>query len=103
MQNTKGEGFKRGQWQYEFPEWTDMPDVPEGFVDQSWHNDVMPNYADESRKLRIWIEHPDESMREMPGVWKRFTLVRGEYGHPDQKTVFETDDWSEMLQAIKKA
>jgi len=67
--------------------------------DMSWHNDVAPSFGREinGQPLRIWVEHPDPAMREMPG--QRFmVLIDGE----DETCLFfqATDDAGVALAAF---
>lgn len=51
--------------------------LPDGFTDESWHNDTMPSFV---RKLwngyflRLWIDYKDPSKREIQGR-PRFSLT----------------------------
>jgi hypothetical protein len=99
--DAKAEGHTPGSWQYEFPDMTDMPEIPAGFHDESWHNDTCPNFAsdDETKALRIWIDYPDQALREEGGWGSRFVLQRGPYGE-ENETICETNDWQDILDAI---
>ena len=39
-------------WRIEFPDFPveDMPTLPEGWVDASWHNDACPSFVNEKLK-----------------------------------------------------
>jgi hypothetical protein len=68
--------------------------------DQSWHNDASPSFGvedpeREGRLLRIWVDHPLTSRREVSG--KRFTVHEGEGGtEPDFE--YSTDDLEQALE-----
>src|SRR5690606_19746669 len=58
------------RYQVEFPRFGILDvQVPEGFCDTSWHNDVCPSFSKElpnGNFLRIFIEYPDPAARETP-------------------------------------
>lgn len=87
-------------WMTEFNPSYQLPAMPQGMVDTSWHNDVCPSYArlreDGSDALRIWIEHPDKTQREYDEQ-KRFMVVTyGAEGTPGN-CVLETENWGPVL------
>jgi hypothetical protein len=88
----------------EFPDMpdADMPVMPYGFYDSSWHNDACPSYANEMLGLRIWIDYVDPAKREIEQTGKRFILC----SMPDYETEFETietDSFAEIIAAIETA
>ena len=85
----------------EFPDFDyELPVIP-GFVDQSWHNDVCPSLVNEELDVILWCDYADASKREMPDL-KRFHLIRGEYGVPDnQEPICESDDLADIFAAIE--
>ena len=93
-------------WKSEFPESYDVPSLIEKFVrkglmdDFSWHNDMSPSFAvkdpkSEDRGIRIWVDHPIASAREVPGG-ERFMLQEGEFGSEHEQE-FNSDDLEEIL------
>ena len=72
-------------WTREFDEAYAVPSAiaASGLLDQSWHNDVCPSFGPETEltdpesgdvhDLRLWVEHPDEEMREIGGA--RFAVT----------------------------
>lgn len=82
-----------------FPDFpaSDLPLLPEGFVDRSWRNDACPCFVDVEFGLELWIDFADVNKREFPDL-KRFSLC-SELGAP----IYESDDWADMLDAIKRA
>ena len=84
----------------EFPDFVLDVVIPEGFHDQSWHNDVCPSFS--GRGVRLWIDYKDPEQREMMG--KRFMMQReNEDGEPQNEPddlLLETDDWNEVLAKI---
>ena len=91
----------------EFPDMPldSLPDIPRGWEDMSWHNDVSPSFRAHTRTdstyIRVWIDYPDETRRELSG--KRFTAswYDAEGNHlGDLYPFVETDDWATLLAAI---
>ena len=58
----------RCTYKYEFPNFDyDIPQLPEGFVDISWHNDVCPSFSrdlNETQEMVVWVNYADEDRRE---------------------------------------
>src|SRR5690606_5003177 len=52
----------------EFPDYpvADMPTLPEGFEDHSWHNDMCPSFEHPGRGIQIWCDYADRELREFP-------------------------------------
>lgn len=90
----------------EFPDFNaaDMPAIPAGFVDQSWHNDACPSFRNEERHLTLYIDYANPDQREFPDC-VRFSVVREDYDgtDADRAHLAETDDWEEVLAAIEAA
>lgn len=94
------------QWEAEHGKGYDVPSVIDYLVDRkvlqdfSWHNDMAPSFAIQDPKkeeygLRIWVDHPLGSLREVPGG-KRFMLQEGEFGS-EHDFELESDDLEEIL------
>ena len=83
----------------EFPDFpdSDMPAIPAGFEDSSWHNDACPSMRNATLQLLIWINYSDPEKQETLG-WPRF-LVVDENDERGEATL-ETDDWNEVLQHL---
>jgi hypothetical protein len=91
-------------WQREFPDFppADMPELSPGWEDKSWHNDACPSFHDGDLGLTLWIDYADREKREMPRYSSRFTLLRQDnYEDEHGRVIIETDDWNEILTAIK--
>ena len=84
----------------EFPDFpdADMPAIPKGFVDSSWHNDTCPSIESDTAQLRIWIDYTELGNREFGNIGHRFTVLRKDDDSGD--AVLETDDWNEVLEYI---
>lgn len=89
---------------YEVPKWfDDHPDLE----DTSWKNDVSPSFETgtdhpdypENPRVRIWVEHRQPHLREIPSRHRYFVQLEGEYQGDDGEQwycldthVIETDD-----------
>lgn len=71
-------------------------EIPAGFRDVSWRKDACPSWRDSARGLTIFIDFTDPNLRENEGV-ARFSL----HDHVINRSVCDTDDWSEMLRVIE--
>ena len=79
--------------------------VKKGMLDDiSWHNDTKPRFViedpdDESSGVTIWVDHPIESERELPGEGPRFHVTAGEIvGEPIED--METDDLEKAVTTL---
>jgi hypothetical protein len=86
----------------EFPDFPadDMPAIPQGFEDNSWHNDSCPNFTSEALGLRIWIDFADPEQREIR-MGCRFMLEPSD----NLDTITDlicTDDWAAILAAVEE-
>lgn len=87
-------------------EFNDYPELnvtlPDGYEDQSWHNDVCPSFARKDAVfgyLIIYVDYPDKALRQLHNEG-RFMCVRyeteGDIG-TEQCEDFETDDWVDVI------
>lgn len=85
----------------EFPDYPagTMPSIPAGFEDISWHNDVCPSFEHKAHGLRLFVDYPDDSMRELPGG-ERFTLYPINEAGEQGEVLIETSAWDEMNSAL---
>jgi hypothetical protein len=83
----------------EFPDFpaADLPVIPDGFADESWHNDAMPCFASDT--FRIWIDYTDETKREYQGG-TRFAVCRLSDADNGADAFLQTNEWREVLRAI---
>lgn len=88
-------------FQIEFPDYpaADMPAIPAGFEDSSWHDDACPCFINEGAGLIIWVDFANPSDREFPDQ-KRFYLNLYDQGPGDE--ILATDDWSEVIAAVER-
>ena len=90
-------------WQTEFADFpaADMPAIPQGWIDSSWHNDTCPSFqflvgteADSNYQFaRVWIAESDPELREYLDC-PRFTIT---FEGNVFFAAFATDDWQEVL------
>lgn len=77
----------------------DIPAIPAGWTDVSWHNDSCPAFGfvnAHGETMRVFVDYADASRRECAGV-PRFGLAT-EDGCP----IFETDNWDALLTEAAK-
>lgn len=89
-------------YRIEFPDFPaiDMPAIPEGFADSSWHNDSCPSLISEELGLRIWIDYVQVELREHADDGYRFVLMPDNNDDDITEHVC-TDDWAAILAAIE--
>ena len=95
----------RQDYKTEFPDFDfEIPKIPDGFVDDSWHNDICPKFErkyNETHKMVLGVNYLDENRRECGG--KQFTVIimeSDDYFYVEPEYEMETDSWDE---AINKA
>lgn len=89
-------------WKTEFPDFTDMPKIPEGYTDTSWHNDVCPTFTSDKDQLMIWVDYADRTQRESALADHRFRIERQIDGIETSGPFLETDNWSDVLSFIEQ-
>jgi len=52
-------------YKIEFPDYDDTLSFPEGWIDDSWHNDVCPKFIKD--KIMIWCDYKEFDRRETEG------------------------------------
>ena len=82
----------------EFPDYplADLPAMPEGFADSSWHNDTCPSYLDEASGLQVFMDYADVNKREYDGGL-RFSVIRTD----DSDAIFVSDSLAEVLNFVQ--
>lgn len=83
----------------EFPDFELDVQVPPGFIDNSWHNDVCPHWSNPQLNLDLWIDYPKASDREMRPCL-RFALYETDSDGERIGTVIVTDEYDKILLAI---
>lgn len=90
----------------EFPDYSvaDLPSIPEGFEDSSWHNDACPSFTNDALALILYVDFAKPEDRETPKM-NRFSLHKldVEGCMTDADPVVSTEDWNEVLRAVEAA
>jgi len=88
-------------WREEFPDYpaSDMPKMPEGFVDTSWHNDTCPCFSHEMARLIVWVDYRDPKDRELSEA-PRFTLCLIQPNGSPGEVVAACEYWDDMQREI---
>lgn len=91
------------KWLDEFPDFpaADMPSIPEGFEDTSWHNDICPCFTSDALGLTIWVDYADKAKREHP-QYQRFSVDPQKNGIECSGDSLMTDDWTEVVAFVEK-
>jgi hypothetical protein len=97
------DNFWRDNFRVQFPDFpeADVPTLPEGFEDVSWHNEAMPHFVNEARGWSLWIDYSDTTKREYQD-YKRFQLYRMNDVGDSVESLIESDSWADVLQFISK-
>lgn len=83
----------------------DIPFIPDGFQDDSWHNNVCPSFTRvlNDRLITFWIDYKNPKKRER-SFGKQF-FVTSEPNNDDINNVdlvFETNNWNVAMNKINK-
>tara|TARA_R110002126_G_C10221289_1_gene479064 strand:+ start:301 stop:588 length:288 start_codon:yes stop_codon:yes gene_type:complete len=78
--------------------WEDL-DIPEDWECESYHNDAAPSWI--SGVCQIFVDHPDESKREVKGDHRFFIFSNFDYGDP--VILFDSgNDWNTIINLVKE-
>ena len=80
----------------------DIPQLPDGFVDVSWHNNVSPSFEkklNDEYSITLWVDYADASRRECGG--SQF-LVMVHVTEELENVLYESqfDLWDDAINAI---
>ena len=88
----------------EFPDYDDELWIPDGFKDESWHNDVCPHVEKEIEdfngahiQILIWQDYKDPEKREYSCA-SRYMLVINVNG--DDVFIYSTDNFDELERIV---
>ena len=91
-----------------FPEWT-VPegfDLPEGWKDDSWHNDAMPKFVSPCGFYFLWVDYENPDHREWGRNFKRYLIVKVQeafnVGVSDEEQVLLSDSFDDVRQFINQ-
>jgi hypothetical protein len=81
-----------------------MPALPAGWVDVSWHNDLMPRFINPDLNLGLWIDHSDPALAAWPNQ-DRFGLhgIDAEGAWDGLDTQLNSNDWAVIAARIADA
>jgi hypothetical protein len=83
----------------EFPDFVLDVEIPAGFIDNSWHNDAMPNWIRElpdGRMVVLWVDYLDPAKREILPESGRFILHLMNNTLTDVQESYITADYYEI-------
>lgn len=84
-------------YQIAFPDFdpSTMPEIPAGFVDNSWAGDTCPCFINEKRDMILFIDYADSQkhLREFNDA-DRYSILIGE------KSEFSSNDYEVILAII---
>ncbi len=87
-------------YQSEFPDFpaSDMPVMPEGFADSSWHNDSCPSFTNSALQLIIFVDYLDPTQREIGTDSDRFIVqaLDSEGSLTGEFPLVATENWNEV-------
>lgn len=90
-------------WRVEFPDFKaeDLPALPPGFEDWSWHNDAAPSFANLALGIQIYVNPVAPSEREIPDM-ERFALfgLNADGTLTKDEPILCTDDWNAVLHKL---
>jgi len=72
-------------YQKEFPDFVLDVQLPEGFEDTSWHNNICPSFK--RGDVEIFVDYADTALRELPDS-PRFSVQRFDAKADATKTSF---------------
>lgn len=93
-------------WQIEFTDYPadSMPDLPAGWVDSSWHNDVCPSFENTALGLVLYVDHPDPNEREHGPETPRYSLHRwDEESLSLGESFLASEAWEDISDAVAGA
>lgn len=87
----------------EFPDYplADLPEMPAGCVDTSWHNDACPSISTANDTVRVFLDYVDPEKREVSIMTSRFCVfvAKDEF---EEEIAYHGDDWQAVLAIISK-
>ena len=80
--------------------------LPDGWRDDSWHNDAMPKFVSPCGFYFLWVDYENPDEREWGRDFKRYLIVKVQeafnVGVSDEEHVLLTDSLDEVLQFINQ-
>jgi hypothetical protein len=83
----------------------EIPQIPEGFTDDSWHNNICPSFIRvlDDKLITFWVDYKNPKKRER--TWGKQFFVTIEPNNDDINDVdlvFETESWDVAINKIDK-
>jgi hypothetical protein len=83
----------------------EIPTLPEGFIDVSWHNNVCPTFErnlNDVEVITFGVDYKNPKRRERGG--KQFFILSEPdiYQSNDFKFIFETNSWDVAIRRLNK-
>lgn len=85
-----------------------MPDIPENWVDISWHNDGCPSFMAMTKgegdgsarfeRMRIWINEAEPHQRDIPASSRFIVVYEGDA--IEDNVEIHLEDWQEVLDYV---
>lgn len=72
-----------------------VPELPVGWIDESWGNDVCPRFHHQEAGLVLWVDYPDRAMREFPEM-PRLTLTHAAVCGESEEHIISYEEWEDM-------
>jgi hypothetical protein len=84
----------------EFSHYDDTLDLPKGWIDTSWHNDVCPSFEKVfgDTTFRLWCDFKDPALREVGGL--RFTVCKYDSNADEFECIGQFESMDEALALI---
>lgn len=83
----------------------DIPSIPDGFTDDSWHNNVCPSFTRVlgDQLITFWVDYKNPKRRER-SFGKQFFVTTEPNNDDinDVELVFETNNWEVAIKKINK-
>ena len=83
----------------------EIPPLPDGFIDMSWHNNVCPSFErkyNDTEFVALWVNYANPKRRECGGKQFILTILQDNDLCNDIKFILETDSWDEMLNKVNE-
>jgi hypothetical protein len=91
-----------------FPDWTAPEgfDLPEGWKDDSWHNDAFPKFVSPCGFYFLWVDYETTDDREWGSDLERFLIVKVkepfDIGTNDEEQVLLSNSFDDVRQFINQ-
>jgi hypothetical protein len=87
-------------WFNQFPEFELDVEIPEGWEDISWGNDVCPSWHPMAG-VRVWVDYKNPERREFPDGERFHVILEDEEGQ-FTRNVVSTNEWPVVLYIVRQ-